>query len=129
MDDAEHLSQRALLAGQQAEAGNAIQFYSAMIFHLRRAQGRLTEIAPMAQELSDRFPALQVWRAGLALPHVELGQDAQARGEFAGLPTPPSVPVPISCAASVSPCFTTSRAHIRSSSRASIQRWVPESDR
>jgi tetratricopeptide (TPR) repeat protein len=82
LDDAERLGQEALAAGQRAEAANAMQFYAAMVFHLRRAQERLGELAPAVLDLAERYPALPIWRAGVALLHVSLGRDADAHAEI-----------------------------------------------
>jgi DNA-binding CsgD family transcriptional regulator len=59
---------------------------SNVIFDLRRAQGRLSELAPIARHFASQ-PAHATWRPGLALLHLECGDVAAARALFEDLAT------------------------------------------
>src|SRR5256885_13387952 len=55
------------------------------MFTLRRAQGRLAELAPVVRHFVRQHSAAAAWRPGLALIYSELGLKAEARAEFAHL--------------------------------------------
>ncbi len=67
---------------------------SMLIFTLRREQARLRELGPMVAMFMRRNAGARVWRPGLALLYVELGDpdssravfDGLAEGDFAALP-------------------------------------------
>src|SRR5262249_52056 len=52
------------------------------IFTLRREQGRLAGLQPVVSVFLRQKAAASVWRPGLALLHLELGQRDEARAEF-----------------------------------------------
>jgi DNA-binding NarL/FixJ family response regulator len=52
------------------------------IFALRRAQGRLAELAPVVAQFVRDQAAKAIWRPGLAVLYVEIGQVEEARREF-----------------------------------------------
>ncbi len=79
--DAEHLAQKGLEFGQQAEVENADGVFGIQMFLLRREQGRLAELAP-AVRYFVRQHAATAWRPGLALIYSELGFVQEARTEF-----------------------------------------------
>ena len=79
--DAEHLAQKGLEFGQQAEVENADGVFGIQMFLLRREQGRLAELAP-AVRYFVRQHAATAWRPGLALIYSELGLVQEARTEF-----------------------------------------------
>jgi tetratricopeptide (TPR) repeat protein len=55
---------------------------SMQIFTLRRDQGRLAAFQPMVSMFLRRQSAASVWRPGLALIYLEIGQQEEARAEF-----------------------------------------------
>ena len=63
-----------LLTGRDASGVHGIQMFS-----LRREQGRLAELAPLARLLASQ----RQWRPGLASLLAELGMEAEARAELA----------------------------------------------
>jgi DNA-binding CsgD family transcriptional regulator/tetratricopeptide (TPR) repeat protein len=81
LDEAERLAQRSnewgrLLTGRDPSAVHGIQMFS-----IRREQGRLAEVAPIARILAgtDRTGP---WRPGLAALLAELGMETEARHEL-----------------------------------------------
>jgi len=56
-------------------------FFSVLVFSLRREQGRLKELAPALAQFMQTNSAT-AWGPGLALLHVELSQFAEARAVF-----------------------------------------------
>jgi DNA-binding CsgD family transcriptional regulator/tetratricopeptide (TPR) repeat protein len=67
-----------LLTGRAASGVHGIQ-----MFGIRREQGRLAELAPVARVLAGSRAARGVWRAGFAALLAELGMDEDARRELA----------------------------------------------
>jgi DNA-binding CsgD family transcriptional regulator/tetratricopeptide (TPR) repeat protein len=65
-----------LLTGRDASGTHAIQ-----MFGIRRAQGRLGELAPVVRMLDDGARD-GAWRPGLAVLLAELGMEEEARGEL-----------------------------------------------
>jgi DNA-binding CsgD family transcriptional regulator len=55
---------------------------SMQIFTLRRDQGRLAALQPVVSMFLRQKSAASVWRPGLALIYLELGQQDEARAEF-----------------------------------------------
>src|SRR5262249_25764498 len=55
---------------------------SMQIFTLRRDQGRLAALRPAVSVFLRQQPATSVWRPGLALVYLEVGQRDEARAEF-----------------------------------------------
>jgi class 3 adenylate cyclase len=82
IDDAEHLAQEALTAGQRTEGANAMQMYGAQVFALRREQGRLGEMEAGIKGFVQMYPAVPAWRTALALLHADMGREKEARQEF-----------------------------------------------
>ena len=92
-------SQEALLAGHFTDAeafvrdilaepvrlANAAQVASALMFLVRREQGRLAELEAGLKSLVYQYPDVSVWRASLAWLYAELGRAAEARVQFDGL--------------------------------------------
>jgi DNA-binding CsgD family transcriptional regulator/tetratricopeptide (TPR) repeat protein len=58
---------------------------SLLIFTLRREQARLKELAPIAAMFVRQNQEASIWRPGLALLYVEVGDIAAARAVFADL--------------------------------------------
>ncbi len=56
--------------------------YGLQMFALRRAEGRLHEVAPVVQLLARSADDASVWRPGLAVLYVELGMVDEARDVF-----------------------------------------------
>lgn len=55
------------------------QFYAVQAFHWRRERGGLADMEPALRLLAEAFPAVPVWRCGLALLAVECGRPDEAR--------------------------------------------------
>jgi len=58
-----------------------------LIFALRREQGRLAELAPLANAFIGRSSTETLWQPGLALLQLELGDRASARSAFEQMAT------------------------------------------
>ena len=82
--EAERLAQQSLEFGQQAQVENADGVFGIQMFLLRRAQGRLAELAPAVRYFVRQHTAT-TWSPGLALIYSELGLVQEARTEFAHL--------------------------------------------
>jgi DNA-binding CsgD family transcriptional regulator/tetratricopeptide (TPR) repeat protein len=67
-----------LLSGRDASGIHGIQMFS-----IRREQGRLAELAPVARILADSDGGIAAWRPGLVALLAELGMDDEARRELA----------------------------------------------
>jgi DNA-binding CsgD family transcriptional regulator len=85
----------ALMRGEFADAERLIRPYQALlpvavhadqlsmqIFTLRRDQGRLAAFQPVVSMFLRQQSASSVWRPGLALIYLELGQRDEAQAEF-----------------------------------------------
>jgi DNA-binding NarL/FixJ family response regulator len=85
----------ALMRGEFADAERLIREFqellpvavhadqlSMQIFTLRRDQGRLAAFQPIVAAFLRQHAAASVWRPGLALIYLELGQPEQARAEY-----------------------------------------------
>ena len=59
--------------------------YGLQMYAIRRAQGRLAEVAPMMRALADREDLPPMWRPGLAALYADLGMIEEARPVFASL--------------------------------------------
>jgi len=70
----------ALLRGRDLAAHE--DHLSVLIFTLRREQGRLAELRPVMSAFLNQSSAGSVWRPGLALLYLEIGQRDAARVEF-----------------------------------------------
>ena len=55
------------------------------MFNIRREQGRLAEVEAAVHGFIARYPAVPAWRCSLALLHLELGREDDARAELARL--------------------------------------------
>src|SRR5262249_32725265 len=77
---AERLIVRAMASLQGLEAFQDV--FGVVIFTLRREQGRLAELRPMLPAFLRQTAAGSVWRPGLALVHLEVGQPDAARLAF-----------------------------------------------
>jgi DNA-binding CsgD family transcriptional regulator/tetratricopeptide (TPR) repeat protein len=81
LPDAEDLSRRALTMGRRLKGHDAMGVFGVQMFNIRRAQGRLGELAPIVQQFVDQADS-QAWRPGLALMYAELGMIDEAREQF-----------------------------------------------
>jgi class 3 adenylate cyclase/DNA-binding CsgD family transcriptional regulator len=85
----------ALMRGEFADAERLILKFQALlpvavhadqlsmqIFTLRRDQGRLAALQPVVSMFLRQHAAASVWRPGLALIYLEVGQRDEARAEF-----------------------------------------------
>ncbi len=82
IDEAERLIPEALALGSRAHASDAFGVYGLQLFALRRDQGRLAELAPLADQFIARFPTMVSVRSAVALTYADLGRVDEARGEF-----------------------------------------------
>jgi tetratricopeptide (TPR) repeat protein len=92
-------SQAALLEGRFSETeqlcqtifsepnsrANAAQVAAALLFLVRREQGRLDELEAPMKSLAADYPDVAVWRASLALLYAEVGREVEARAELDSL--------------------------------------------
>jgi DNA-binding CsgD family transcriptional regulator len=78
---AEHAQARAAADGAPYDAG----VYGLQMYAIRRAQGRLGEVAPALRVLSEVPDAPSTWRPGLAALYAELGMLDEARTVFDAL--------------------------------------------
>jgi class 3 adenylate cyclase/tetratricopeptide (TPR) repeat protein len=62
----ESLVERAFAIGQEAGEPDAVMIYGAQLAFVRTYQGRGEEIIAMLEQGVSNFPAISVWRAGLA---------------------------------------------------------------
>ncbi len=81
LEEAERLAQQALAVGR-GQGPAAMQTFAAQLFALRREQGRLAEVEAAATGFIQQYPAVPTWRAAVALIHMDLGQEEEARMEF-----------------------------------------------
>jgi DNA-binding CsgD family transcriptional regulator len=85
----------ALMRGEFADAERRIREFQALlpvavhadqlsmqIFTLRRDQGRLAAFQPIVAAFLRQHAAASIWRPGLALIYLELGQREEARAEY-----------------------------------------------
>jgi DNA-binding CsgD family transcriptional regulator/plastocyanin len=97
----------ALMRGEFADAERLIQKFQALlpiaahadqlsmqIFTLRREQGRLAPLQPVVSMFLRQHAAASVWRPGLVLVYLELGQQDEARAEFEKLATDDFMAIP-----------------------------------
>jgi DNA-binding CsgD family transcriptional regulator len=75
---AEQAQARATADGAPYDAG----VYGLQMYAIRRAQGRLGEVAPVMQALGGLPDAPSMWRPGLAALYAELGMMDEARAVF-----------------------------------------------
>lgn len=80
-DEAEELANSAMSKGENLRGLDASGIHGAMMFCIRKEQGRLHEVAP-ALELFLKHRPTGVWRPGLALLFAELDRRQEARAEF-----------------------------------------------
>jgi DNA-binding CsgD family transcriptional regulator/tetratricopeptide (TPR) repeat protein len=79
--EAEALAAQGLAIGRRAGDKGVGMRYAAVVASLRLMEGRFGETVELFQRLSSRFPAMLVYRAGLASALVEAGHADQAQGE------------------------------------------------
>lgn len=92
--DAEALAEQALRCASRFNAANAAGAYAVQMFTLRRAQGRLRELAPVLKQFRKTASDAATWQPGLAVLYCELGLADEAReafekpaaSDFAGVP-------------------------------------------
>jgi len=80
--EGEQLAQDALMQGQRAGVQNAVQFFSVQTFLLHRERGGLADIEDGVRGFVEQYPALPIWRCGLASLYAELGWAVEAQREF-----------------------------------------------
>jgi tetratricopeptide (TPR) repeat protein len=76
---AEALALGAFGVRQSHGGNNAEQFFGVQMFYLRRAQGRIAEVADTIMDFAARQTFLPIWRCGAALVEADLGRSARAR--------------------------------------------------
>jgi len=82
LGECERLLGAHLNRSQSVRLGQIIDIATILIFALRREQGRLAELAPLAMAFVQQSHSATLWRPGLALLHLELGDRAAARIAF-----------------------------------------------
>jgi DNA-binding CsgD family transcriptional regulator len=81
-EEGEQLAQQAFTTGQRLRGQDALGIFGVQMFTLRRAQGRLQELAPVVRRFVQTSPETSTWRPGLALIYSELGLEQETRTEF-----------------------------------------------
>jgi DNA-binding NarL/FixJ family response regulator len=81
-EEGERLAQQALAIGQRLRGQDALGILGVQMVTLRRAQGRLQELAPVVRHFVQMSPETSTWRPGLALIYSELGLEQETRTEF-----------------------------------------------
>lgn len=82
IDQCEQLAYEAQAIGQAAVPENAMAYFSAQFFSVRRWQGRLAELQPVIESLVETMPQVPLWRCALAYLFSELERDIEARREL-----------------------------------------------
>lgn len=84
LTDAQLQAGRALEWSRQM-GRDAVGVYGIQMFGVRREQGRLSALLPVARTLAGQPSAEMAWRPALAVLYAELGMTEQARAEVARL--------------------------------------------
>ena len=84
LTDAQLQARRALEWSRQM-GRDAVGVYGIQMFGVRREQGRLSALLPVARTLAAQPSAEMAWRPALAVLYAELGMTEQARAEVARL--------------------------------------------
>ena len=79
---AERCAEECLRYGQRAHTPDAVSTWAAKLLALRRRQGRLAELAPIAERLAGGDARRVGWMSALALIRAETGEEEAARGIF-----------------------------------------------
>jgi DNA-binding CsgD family transcriptional regulator len=95
---AEELMEQGLAAGRRAGDQAVPNYYTGVVATLRFMQGRFGELTGMLRDAATRFPAMVVFRTGLAAALAEAGHADQARveiewlaaGDLAAVPRDPA---------------------------------------
>jgi DNA-binding CsgD family transcriptional regulator len=82
---AEELMEQGLVAGRRAGDQALEPYYIGVFATLRLMQGRISEPIELYREANARFPAMAVFRAGVAVALAETGHADQARAELGPL--------------------------------------------
>jgi predicted ATPase/DNA-binding SARP family transcriptional activator len=85
LSEAEELVSEALRVGERTQSWNVAVSYGLQLFALRREQGRLEEVENQIRASAERYVSYVTWRCVLAVTALELGQEADARGELDAL--------------------------------------------
>jgi DNA-binding SARP family transcriptional activator len=85
LEEAERLSFDALAIGERLEDQDTTEVQNgvgAQIHAIRREQGRMGELEPLAQAFAEQHPEVPAWRMGLAMIHASTDQLDAARVHF-----------------------------------------------
>src|SRR5262249_58670412 len=77
--EASTLAMAALAPNIEGIASLPAQFYAAQLYVPFVEAGRVAELEEPYAELASMYPALPIWRVGLALVPAECGRDSEAR--------------------------------------------------
>ncbi|MGH7685410.1 MAG: ATP-binding protein [Candidatus Dormibacteria bacterium] len=83
--EAERLVEATLEAGERSRASDALSAYAGQMFLLRREQGRLREVEHLLHRGAQEYVWYRYFSVMLAVTHLELGRESQARQELNGL--------------------------------------------
>jgi DNA-binding SARP family transcriptional activator/tetratricopeptide (TPR) repeat protein len=84
-EEAERLSDEALVLGHRAHAADADSLHSAQALVRSRDTGRLPELLERVQGVADRYRTIATWPASVACAHLAAGDEERARAMFAAL--------------------------------------------
>jgi DNA-binding CsgD family transcriptional regulator len=79
--EAEELAAQGLAAGRRAGAQAAEIYHPGVLTTLRFMQGRLGSLLELSRDVATRYPAMPVYRTGLAAALAEAGEIEQTRAE------------------------------------------------
>jgi class 3 adenylate cyclase len=80
--EAEALATEGFMLGQEAGQPDAAAWMAALLWVVRREQGRLEELVPSVEAEVATRPALPTWRLALALAYCEVGRPEDARALY-----------------------------------------------
>jgi len=80
--EGEQVAQAAFKDGQRADVQNAVQFFGVQTFLLQRERGLLAALEGGVRSFVEQYPALPIWRCGLAFLYAELGRTREMQREF-----------------------------------------------
>ena len=85
LEEAQRLAAQAFALRERLATRDAEAVFAGQLFTIRRAQGRLHELLPVVEQVTEDNPALSAWRAALPLVHLAAGDRRRAQEELTEL--------------------------------------------
>jgi tetratricopeptide (TPR) repeat protein len=82
IDDADRLSNEAMVHAEPLQSPTAVQMYGIQQFGLRRLRGGMADMIPLTEAMVAEYPAIPSWRTGLAFSLAEVGDLDGARDQL-----------------------------------------------